>query len=125
MSTETTEKWARHAPAGAELDRVVAGWMGRDGWLLYAPENWLEPGCEGLQKIPKPFSTSWVAAGPLLEAMGIGIVIGKKSGEQWRVSQADGWGLVIVDAPDPCLAIARACAVLVARGITREDLEDA
>ena len=109
---EITEKWARHAPAGAELDRVCAEWM---GWTL-------KPLADNR---PAPYSTDWSAAGSLLEAMGVGIVLGKKSDDQWGVSQAVGCGLLMADAPTPQLAIARACAVLVARGITCEDLGDA
>ena len=115
--TTITEKWARTAPAGPELDRVCAEWMGR----RVKTERPAEIEWERCQHRDK-FSTSWKAAGPLLKAMGAAIEPPNRSGmTTWLcyVWQSIGCG---ARADDPCLAISRACAVLVARGISREDL---
>lgn len=149
-----TEKWARTAPAGPELDRVVAGWMGlrphrgvtitvdgedRPLWSAHNPWEHLcsKPGLELAsgggdrhdaigEIMPPPFSTDWSAAGPLLEAMGpAGFYL------EWcdRIVEQGPWYAhcerfdIVTTAPTPCLAIARAVAVLVARGIERGELE--
>ena len=126
--TTISEEWARTAPAGPELDRVCAEWMGR----RVKTERPAEIEWERCQHRDK-FSTDWSAAGPLLEAMNDDLPL-------WQLCpQGDGSysmqpfsmaSLKYVSeskylwpkAPDPCLAISRACAVLVARGISREDL---
>jgi len=121
--TEITEKWARGAPAGAELDRVCAGFMGlRVGGdiVLYADEK--------MGRLPE-FSRRWSAAGPLLEAMQC-CEVSQTHIDKWRCS-VEGisdkyYGKFIAEiqySPTPQLAIARACAVLVARGISRYDLK--
>ena len=136
--TAITEKWARTAAAGAELDRVVAGsGILTTEEMFQIPGKWalpteLPPYSNPLNNSGPPFSTSWSAAGPLLEAIS----------PPWSLSPNEDGGFIMLPyrmtvlnivggnrytwprAEDPCLAIARACAVLVARGITREDLED-
>ena len=137
---EITEKWARRAPAGAELDRVCAEWMGTvtqyrvDGssiklWHRYNTEHLFG---NHRRYWPK-HSTGWAAAAPLLEAIkkalpAVSLTNDETvSGDEWtcwvRVSVDPGTQFAVT-APTPQLAIARACAVLVARGITREDLGD-
>ena len=143
MTIEITEEWARTAPAGPALDRVCAEWM---GWIIY------DDGEDGYVYAEDPndsgivyclldpiwnisdelvaYSTEWSAAGPLLEAMRAEVGHGYPHwwcmvthsdlvcGEDF-IESAD-WRTVA--APTPQLAIARACAVLVARGISREGL---
>ena len=94
--TEITEKWARTAAAGAELDRVVL--MGFLGWdrhvfddeakprespiVSLAVPGWPSPDAPDSifctddrdrrrcsWRYPHPVSTRWEFAGPLLEAM--------------------------------------------------------
>lgn len=119
-----TESEAREMKAGAELDRICAEWVGAtydDIWLQWKfpgpPSTWGYSGIAG--KNPPKFSTDWAAAGPLLEAMGGTVRTGKKS--RCNV-MPPGWKPITVYAPTPQLAIARACAVLVARGVERGDL---
>lgn len=141
---EITEEWARNAEAGPELDRVCAEWMGYfedDSGSLITPD-----GDGTVVGPPKSYSKDWSAAGPLLEAMEA-----KHGGihppsceiecrsyersewytkEEWRQRK---WKCLVLipehedrqlfgGAPTPQLAIARACAVLVARGIKKGDL---
>jgi len=95
-----TDEWACSAPAGEELDRICAKWLG----------------------IPGEYSTEWAAAGPLLEAMDGQLEPPMRSGMDtwlcyvWHTHHGE-------RAPTPQLAIARVCATLVARGITKEDME--
>ena len=110
--TEITEKWARTAEPGPELDRVCAEW--------FSPVR-------GFNNYGEPikFSTDWSAAGPLLEAMGGPALHRHSDRHGWHIEfgfhPVGGFDL---HSPTPQLAIARACAVLAARGITRDDLED-
>jgi hypothetical protein len=84
------------------------------------------------------YSTDWSAAGLLLEAMGkndggalpgYGMAIecvpsGSDPGCRCGTVSAHTSEIIpIAEAPTPQLAIARACAVLVARGVTREEVE--
>lgn len=119
------EEWARTAPSGSELDRVCAEWMGFTAGSII--NGRLTVVTRTGPKICSP-SSRWSDAGPLLEAM--------KGCVEWD----DGvlWtAYTLADTPSdprpndpqaalattPQLAIARACAVLAARGITREQLE--
>lgn len=106
-----TEKWARTAPAGPKLDRLCAEWMGDEiNWTLEASrvDRWWR------------YSTSWRNAGPLLEAMGVTHLHDfRPSGTSTLKGRL--FGKIKADTPQ--LAIARACAVLVTRGITRDQLE--
>ena len=82
-------------------------------------------GDEQAETFPPSFSTKWSAAGPLLEAMDAKLQPNSARGWQcdipWEVcGEDDVFGL----APTPQLAIARACAVLVTRGINRGELEN-
>ena len=117
-----TEKWARTAPAGPELDRVCAEWMGNifhsAGMLDGDDYHFIEGDI-----FPK-YSTSWNGAGPLLEAIqsdhtGWAIVYS----HPWQYKTLEVYGDQIITCADTMqLVIARACAVLVACGITRDDL---
>lgn len=139
-----TEQWARTAPAGPELDRVCAEWMGfKSGWISSDCHRcggrfraeWdklICPSCgkiywRSVERKEHRYSSKWEDAGPLLEAM--------KGCVEW--DDVDLWtAYTLADTPTdpnpddpqaalattPQLAIARACAVLVARGITRDDL---
>jgi hypothetical protein len=115
-----TEEWARNAPAGPELDRVCAEWIGLrpikyngglDGW-------WDGEAIGG--GLPR-YSTKWTHAGPLLEVMR-GDLVFDANEHTWYCSRYHEGRDTTGHAPTPQLAIARACAVLVARGIPREDL---
>jgi hypothetical protein len=133
--TDLTEDQARSMEAGDELDRACAEWIGCElgvipgGETYSSYEIWTMPDGNRVFDNAPPYSTDWSAAGPLLEAMqdmdGFDVSV---------ESHLDGWtvrvtsGLVYMmpreaTAPTPQLAIARACAVLVARGITREEVE--
>ena len=143
---ELTEDKARQMDAGPELNRVCAEFI---GWFeikklspevakyfsqskpVYAASHTSRLRVEGDWP---PYSTDWSAAGPLLEAIQsvslaspLPAAEGFHEGHDWRVTvwsdPAGGCELFHVDAPTPQLAIARACAVLVARGINRDDLE--
>lgn len=114
--TAITEKWAHTAPLGKELNRICAIWMGAKPYEF-------DPCGGGCYRDEwPPYSTDWSAAGPLLEAMKGFTFEFDEMGE--TPSVGDGFHLAIGDvrAADHCLAIARACAVLAARGVTREDL---
>ena len=115
---DLTEKQARQMEAWIDLDVICARWMGD-------PRS-----NQGIAS----YSRDWSAAGPLLEAIQsvslaspLPAAEGFHEGHDWRVTvwsdPAGGCELFHVDAPTPQLAIARACAVLVARGINRDDLE--
>ena len=119
---DLTEEQARQMEAGPELNKICSAWYRNCAIndLTYAPAD-----C----------STAWSAAGPLLEAMKNlsvgefeGITLNFCSGiygeDVWRIGVIGYGGLKdIVIALTPQLAIARACAVLVARGISRDELE--
>ena len=148
--TDITEEQARQMEAGPELDRLVLtgffGWEAHDTCghrkmdgrstttaVLFGPESDFDLfgtiRCNA--KSPPPFSTDWSAAGPLLEAMNdiSHIIVESIDYDEWVVTAQDlepGPGIIweySATAPTPKLAIARACAVLVACGITRDDLE--
>ena len=150
--TDITEEQARQMEAGPELDRLVLtgffGWEAHDTCghrkmdgrstttaVLFGPESDFDlfgtTRCNA--KSPPPFSTGWAAAGPLLEVMRDATVTvsltcdDTDSGGVWRcyvrTSISPVGRAFSVGACTPCLAIARTCAVLVARGITRDDLE--
>ena len=112
MTVEMTEEQARQVEAGPGLDRICAKWVER-------PDGWIDAPYGGR---PKPFSTDWSAAGPLQVAMNARVSPCK---EGWSCTVGGLYQprVVYVVAPTPQLAIARACAVLVACGITQEDLE--
>ena len=119
--TTITEEWARTAPAGPELDRVCAEWMGRKPY----DSDPCDGGC--YRDEWPPYSTDWSAAGPLLEAMrlDVGVFGVPEFTPKWDCGSLGQFHQHMsgnVTAPTPCLAIARACGVLFARGISREDL---
>ena len=132
---DLTEEKARQMEAGPELNRVCAEWvgwsyfagMGSHQWKLEAPGSTRPIIHQG--KDPPPFSSDWSAAGPLLEAMnGTASTHDKNFGDinsQCYVPVEPEWMTLYTYAPKdrPQLAIARACAVLVARGVSRDDLE--
>ena len=131
--TTITEEWARNAPAGPELDRVCAEWMGWSGKDDRTPDGSTfdvyarKDGGHMTSIHPASFSSDWSAAGPLLEAMrlDVGVFGVPEFTPKWDCGSLGQFHQHMsgnVTAPDPCLAIARACAVLVARGISREDL---
>jgi len=155
--SEFTEEQARKMEAGEQLDRICAKWMGTylrvsdqsstsftGGTPLSrkhpeehqerAPLKGGEFRMTSLYNMWPKYSTSWLHAGPLLEALPMrwaqdsGLfppTYGYPDDDEWTVYfGASGAGVVQVDAPTPQLAIARACAVLVARGVTREEVED-
>ena len=131
---DLTEEKARQMEAGPELNRICAEWWGA------------KPKYKGIEghtpDVHHYFSTDWSAAGPLLEAMNLDMFKHPQASGIW----GDGEGRWIcrvsfpteerfahgeavyryleVSAPPPQLALARACAVLVARGVSRDDLED-
>ena len=132
--SKVTEEKARQMPAGTELDRICAEWM---GWELLSVEGdneiWHHRGQNDTRvrgELP-PFSADWSAAGPLLEAIeralpSASLTRDSTLGVGWvcwlRVTLPPGGSQLYVGAPTPQLAIARACAVLVALGITMNDL---
>ena len=154
-TTKITEEWARTAPAGSELDLKCALWFGYRvverveygvkliRLVMDDPPDGLDSvycieigtpcgetypmGDEHADTFPPKFSTDWSAAGPLLEAMGADLLRydGKWACEVQPGSAYPAPILAEAEAPTPQLAIARICAVLFARGITRENLEDA
>jgi hypothetical protein len=113
--------------AGEKLDAICARFMG------FTCENgfWVQPNGVMFASIPPRFSTNWSAAGPLLEAMEGEM----KPPNTWHggtlwccklfhpAISGDVFFPHSASAPTPPLAIARACAVLVARGVTREEVE--
>lgn len=125
------EAWARNAPAGNLLDRVCNFWLtGQAAWVdtsTYAPL---------IYDSDHP-STDPAAAMELLEAMqaaawricddpGVGIELGSSDEDRWvRVtgSYRQPIELLAEATGDNYLAIARACAVLCARGIERKGVE--
>lgn len=116
-----TEKWARTAPAGPELDRVCAEWM---GFSIGETRDWRHHvSTKAGWKACSP-STRWSDAGPLLEAMDSMTlsVWNDLSVIEYSAANSIIKGSLHISAPTPQLAIARACAVLVARRITRDDL---
>ena len=116
-----TEEWARNAPAGAELDRAVQIFMGTDGVLKKIDNR--KP--VRRRKMARSWSTSQVSFLEMLKAIGPSRVHiefdDMFDAPSWQVL-VGGFGIVVA-ANCPILAIARAIAVLVARGITREDIE--
>lgn len=131
--TKITEEWARTAPAGPKLDRVCAEWMGLLPIIMRSKDaGWVVPSTEEIIALPR-FSTDWSAAGPLLEAIS----------PPWSLSPDEDGGFIMLPyrmdvlnivggnrytwprSGCPCLAIARGCAVLDARGVSREDLRRA
>ena len=151
---DLTEEQARQMEAGPKLNRICAEWMGWSYFAGMGSHQWKLEASGSTRPIihqgkdPPPFSTDWSAAGPLLEAMEakhggvhppsceIECRSYKRSEwytkEEWRQQK---WRcLVLIPehedrqlfglAPTPQLAIARACAVLVARGISRDELKN-
>jgi hypothetical protein len=114
--TDLTEEQARQMEAGEELDAICARFMG------FTCENgfWVQPNGVMFASIPPRFSTNWSAAGPLLEVMSADLNTGP---DGWRCIAVGGERFAEASGPTPQLAIARACAVLVARGVTREEVE--
>ena len=108
---DLTEQQARQMEAGSELGPVCERWMfGKEDHHQMLP--------------PWPqYSTDWSAAGPLLEAMK-GHLSYRTIDGQWMCIVGAKGVTVRGYAPTAQLAIARACAVLVARGISRDDLRD-
>ena len=144
---DLTEEQARRLPSGPELDRICAEWMGcylkikSQSMQKWAKENLDDPEpynrhwywADGSHVAKKgrhlsepdeiPFSSDWSFCGPLLEAMGGPALHWHSDRHGWHIefgfNPVGGFGL---HAPTPQLAIARACAVLVAQGITLDDL---
>jgi hypothetical protein len=109
--TDLTEEQARQMEAGEDLDRVCAGWLGIEPDIFGA--------ClDGFAAQMFRFSTDWSAAGALMEAMGAHSIRTHFGWECWVDDRNNA-----ATAPTPQLAIARACAVLVALGVTREEVE--
>ena len=120
---EVNEEWARSAEPGPELDRVCAEWMGwKPASYRGSKVGWYDGETGTIGGLPK-YSTDWSAAGPLLEATGCPDVRFFRDEVEITVFTIDG-GLLEVLAPTPQLAIARACAVLSARVISRDELEN-
>ena len=122
---DLTEEKARQMDARPELDRICAEWWGA------------KPKYKGIEghtpDVHHYFSTDWSAAGPLLEAMDDSSPMdGAKAessnatepGHDWKCSVPFGPAMITTFAPTPQLTIARACAVLVARGINRDELKN-
>ena len=125
---ELTEDKARQMDAGPELNRICAEWWGA------------KPKYKGIEghtpDVHHYFSADWSAAGPLLEAMtGVLNPLTNLDKEDKGCEDRDEWECISpwlggdiyatgATAPTPQLAIARACAVLVARGISRDELEN-
>jgi hypothetical protein len=108
---DLTEEKARQMEAGEDLDRVCAGWLGIEPDIFGA--------ClDGFAAQMFRFSTDWSAAGALMEAMGAHSIRTHFGWECWVDDRNNA-----ATAPTPQLAIARACAVLVALGVTREEVE--
>lgn len=133
-----TEEWALQAEAGDELDRICALWFGcimREDPSYETGELWTQPN-GAWNVVPPRYSSSWSDAGPLLEAMGDSLSREEeKDGGSWycvvvhdklvcgeSYPQSADWRAAVADTPQ--LAIARACAVLVAHGITKEDMRE-
>jgi hypothetical protein len=143
--TDLTEEQARQMEAGEELNHICAEWLGLephtgvtmqvdgehraiwsdgDPWLdehgtiielAASTGEW--PPVDGK---PPAFSTDWSAAGTLLEVLRYRVSM-EYSFILWNCNNTKvlaSWGK---GTPLP-LAIARACAVLVARGVTREEV---
>jgi hypothetical protein len=95
-------------------------------------EFYRNPDGEPYDHTPPPFSTDWSAAGPLLEVMMQGdndkrsqvylLPRGKIGVRQPDAHAVHSLTHKVGETISP-LAIARACAVLVARGVTREEVE--
>ena len=153
---DLTEEKARRLPAGPELDRICAEWMGcylkikSKSMQEWAKKNLDDPKPysrhwywgDGSHVAKKgrhlsepdeiPFSSDWAFCGPLLEAIeralpSASLTRDRTLGVGWvcwlRVTLPPGGSQLYVGAPTPQLAIARACAVLVAQGITVDDLK--
>ena len=136
--TDLTEEQARRMDAGLELDLLVATrflkwehkteksiYSGRKVESLIPPKSDISTfGATRYSAQPPPeFSRDWMYAGPLLEAMNAR-VSPCKEGRSCTVGGLYQPRVVYVVAPTPQLAIARACAVLVARDISRDELEN-
>ena len=145
---DLTEEKARQMDAGSELNRICAEWMGWSYFAGMGGHQWKLEASGSTRPIihqgkdPPPFSTDWSAAGPLLEAMNLDMFKHPQASGIWgdgegrwicRVSfpteerfahGEEVYRYLEVSAPTPQLAIARACAVLVARGVSRDDLEE-
>lgn len=116
-----TEKEARKAKAGPETDRFCDEWMGRD--LSAWPENMRGKFC-------RPYTSLWQAAGDLLEVLDADLYF---EGGQYYChvngippvgdKYPESANYLVTWAGDRKLALARACLVLVARGITLEQLK--
>ena len=148
---DLTEEKARRLPAGSDLDILVAtrflGWelktkkcfyTDRQVEILIPPKRDISTfGATRYSAQPPPeFSRDWMYAGPLLEAMNAEIHPPRpdrfRAQQRWMakaVCPDTGSNLAITygaDYPEtggcPCLAIARTCAVLVAQGITVDDV---
>ena len=126
---DLTEEQARQMEAGPELSRICAKWMGWSYFAGMGSHQWKLEASASTRPIihqgkdPPPFSTDWSAAGPLLEAMK-GHLSYRTIDGQWMCILGAKGVTVRGYGPTPQLAIARACAVLVARGISRDDLEE-
>ena len=143
---DLTEEKARRLPAGPELDILVAtrflGWelktkkcfyTDRQVEILIPPKRDISTfGATRYSAQPPPeFSRDWMYAGPLLEAMNrvAHVIVESVDYDEWIVTAQDlesGPGITWEHgavAPTPQLAISRNCAVLVAQGITVDDLK--
>jgi hypothetical protein len=130
--TDLTEEQARQMDAGEELDRLIAvefmGWRKTPEYdqidLNQYPWN-LPTASATLYRTDLPkYSTDWSAAGPLLEAMSAKCDTAYP--EAWRTVPTNHVMYnerISATGDDVPHAAARLCAVLVARGITREEVE--
>ena len=115
-----------HRPDGTVFN--VRRTFAKDGGPSHlAWKEWCEQhGIEPVEMFWAPrFSDCWSCAGPLLEAMeAMCLTVWS---DLSTVDYTAAWSLVggkalFVEAPTPSLAIARACGVLVARGVSRADM---
>jgi len=134
--SKLTEDEARQMEAGEELDRICAEWMDevascpKDDFHPFPGE--LDPfDYHGVEVDPYDegddrdmmiycyrYSKDWGPAGPLLEVMS-GHIMRTDCGWECWIDERNNAAC----ARSPQLAIARACAALVARGVTREEVE--
>ena len=138
---DLTEEQARQMDAGMDLDVICAKWMGdpksNQGIASYS-RDWSAAGplLEAMEQILVRRSnpeSGILLNGPIPGGLHSPVPSGPDKGSSPKIKSSD-WRTFLnidrddwpikVEAPTPQLAIARACAVLVARGVSRDDLED-
>ena len=125
---EVTEEWARTAPAGPELDEVVAVHMGYSWeWkAAYMSMVWvLDGSVDAVGNCPPRFSTDSDASKKIMDATGWKCDPAHPDGKtnRWKCGPLTGYGVdTFAYGPTQPLARARAYAVDYARWISREDL---